>query len=128
MRNVLALIIANPGDLQNGLLALLTTMPEIQTVLVAEEADSALRIVTAHRPALVLLDMSLPKQDIVLRQIKTEWPKTLCIALIGTVQHAQGATVAMADARLLKGFSPSKFIDTVETLLNRPPHSATNSS
>jgi len=128
MRNVMALIIANPGDLQNGLLALSTTMPQIQAVLLAEEADSALRIVAAHRPALELLDMRLPKQDVVLRQIKTEWPRTLCIAQIGTVQHDQGATVPMADARLLKGFSPSKFIDTVETLLNKPPHSVTNSS
>ena len=124
----MALIIANPGDLQNGLLALSTTMPQIQAVLLAEEADSALRIVAAHRPALELLDMRLPKQDVVLRQIKTEWPRTLCIAQIGTVQHDQGATVPMADARLLKGFSPSKFIDTVETLLNKPPHSVTNSS
>jgi DNA-binding response OmpR family regulator len=77
MSNVLALTTANPGDLQNGLLALSTTMPQIQAVLLAEEADSALRIVAAHRPALELLDMRLPKQDVVLRQIKTEWPRTL---------------------------------------------------
>jgi DNA-binding NarL/FixJ family response regulator len=117
----LALVVTGPGSLQNGLLAMLTTIPQIQAVLVAEEASRALRMIADHRPALVLLDTMLPGNEAgaVLREIKARWPSTHCIILADDVQQQQEAKAAGADAVLIKGFSATKLIATIEGLLSQ---------
>jgi DNA-binding NarL/FixJ family response regulator len=115
---VLALIIAAPSPLQDGLLALMTTSDLINAVLMAEEASLALRMVKDHHPNLVLLDSHLDKAKMVLGQIKNEWPQTRCLALVGSVE--QERTYNEADAVLLEGFSPSHLMATIEDLLAQP--------
>jgi len=112
---VLALIIAVPSPLQDGLLALLTTSDQIGAVFVAEEASLALRMVKDHHPNLVLLDSQLPKSKMVLEQIKSRWPQTRCIVLVGSAE--QERAVKEADAVLLEGFSPSHLLATIEVQL-----------
>ena len=116
-----ALIVTGPGSLQNGLLALMTAMPQIEVVGEADDASSALEIVMEHRPHLVLLDMDLPGSEpwTLLRQIKNDWPATRCIALADDVQHQQESEAAGADVALVKGFAPAQLIATIERLL--PP-------
>ena len=63
MKPRLALIITKRGALQNGLLALLTTIPQISAVLVAEDDAAGLRMINDHRPGLILLDMDLPEDE-----------------------------------------------------------------
>jgi DNA-binding response OmpR family regulator len=109
---VLALIIAAPSPLQDGLLALLTTSDWIRAVFIAEEASFALRMVKDHRPNLVLLDSQLPKSQMVLKQIKSQWPQTRCIVLVGSAE--QERTVLEADAVLIEGFSPSRLLATIK--------------
>ena len=115
---VLALIIALPSPLLDGLLALMTTSDLINAVLVAEEASQALRMVKDHHPNLVLLDSHLPQALMVLEQIKNKWPQTRCLALVGSVE--QERTFKEADAVLLEGFSPSSLMATIEDLLAQP--------
>ena len=112
---VLALIIAAPSPLQDGLLALITTSDQISAVFMAEEASVALRMVKDHRPILVLLDSYLPGSETVLAQIKSQWPQTRCIVLVGSVEQEQA--VKEADAVLIEGFSPSHLLATIEDLL-----------
>ena len=50
-----ALIVTGPGSLQNGLLALMTAMPQIQVVGEADDASAALEMVAEHRPDLVVV-------------------------------------------------------------------------
>lgn len=116
-----ALIVTGPGSLQNGLLALMTAMPQIEVVGEADDASSAQQMVVEHRPDLVLLDMDLPGNDpcALLRQIKNDWPATRCIALADDVQHQQESEAAGADIALVKGFAPAQLIATIERLL--PP-------
>jgi DNA-binding NarL/FixJ family response regulator len=116
-----ALIVTGPGSLQNGLLALMTAMPQIEVVGEADDASSALEIVMEHRPHLVLLDMDLPGSEpwVLLRQIKAKWPATRCIALADDVQQQQEAEAAGAEVALVKGFAPAQLIATIERLL--PP-------
>jgi len=109
---VLALIIAAPSPLQDGLLALLTTSDRIRAVFIAEEASFALRMVKDHRPNLVLLDSQLPKSQMVLEQIKSQWPQTRCIVLVGSAE--QERTILGADAVLIEGFSPSRLLATIK--------------
>ena len=118
---MLALIVTGPGSLQNGLVALITTMPQIHAVLVAEEATVALRMIANHRPALVLLDMILPRNGAgtVLKEIKTRWPSTRCIALADDVQQQQEAEAAGADVVLIKGYPAARLIAAIEGLLSQ---------
>jgi DNA-binding NarL/FixJ family response regulator len=115
----LALIATRPGSLQSGLVALMTTMPQVNAVIVAEEAVSALRMIAEHLPTLVLLEMALPGEETrtVLKQIKATWPLVRCIVLADDVRQQQEAKAAGADGVLLKGFSAAKLIATVEELL-----------
>jgi DNA-binding NarL/FixJ family response regulator len=112
---ILALIIGASSPLQDGLLALMTTSDQISIVFVAEEASLALRMVKDHHPNLVLLDTDLPEAQMVLEQIKNKFPKTRCIALLGSGQ--QEREVKEADAVLIEGFSPSQLLTTIEVLL-----------
>ena len=112
---ILGLIIAVPSPLQDGLLALLTTSNQISAVLVAEEASQALRMVKAHHPNLVILDGHFPQARMVLEQIKSRWPQTRCIALVGSVEQERAFNEA--DAVLVEGFSPSQLLATIEDLL-----------
>ena len=115
---VLALIAAAPSPLQDGLLALMTTSNQISAVFVAEEASIALRMVKDHRPNLVLLDSHLPEAQMVLEQIKNQWPQTRCIVLVSSGE--QERSVKEADAVLIEGFSPSQLLTTIEVLLAQP--------
>ena len=114
----LALIIAAPSPLQDGLLALMTTCSEISTVLVAEEASLALRMVKDHHPNLVLLDGHLPQAQMILEQINNQWHQTGCIVLVGSVE--QERAIKGADGLLVEGFSPSLLLTTIEDLLAQP--------
>jgi DNA-binding NarL/FixJ family response regulator len=115
---VLALIIAAPSPLQDGLLALMATSNQISAVFVAEEASQALRMVKDHRPNFILLDIHLPEAQMVLERIKSQWPQTRCIVLAGSVE--QERSVKEADAVLIEGFSPSHLLTTIEAQLAQP--------
>jgi DNA-binding NarL/FixJ family response regulator len=115
---ILALIIAAPSPLQDGLLALTTTYNQISAVFVAEEASLALRMVKDHRPNLILLDNQLPGSKTVLEQIKSQWPRTRCIVLVGGAEQEQA--FKEADAVLIEGFSPSLLLTTIDDLLSQP--------
>ena len=114
-----ALIVTGPGSFENGLLALMTAMPQIEVVGEADNASSALQMVVEHRPDLVLLNMDLPGNDpcALLRQIKKDSPATRCIALADDVQHQQESEASGADVALVKGFPPAQLIATIERLL-----------
>ena len=115
---VLTLVIAAPGPLQDGLLALMTTSSQISAVFVAEEAILALRMVKDHRPNLILLDIHLLEAQMVLKRIKSQWPQSQCIVLVDSVE--QEREVKEADAVLLEGFSPAHLLATIEDLLAKP--------
>ena len=119
MKPTLALVITKQGTLQNGLLALLTSIPQISVVLVAEDAASGLRMLKDHRPGLVLLDMDLPDNDAqtILKQIESLWPDIRCIAFTDSVQQKQVAETLAADVVLFKGFQATKLIAVTEELL-----------
>lgn len=114
-----ALIVTGTGSLQNGLLALMTAMPEIEVVGEADDASAALEMVAQHRPDLMLLDGNLAGSEpwALLRQLKNDWPATRCIALADDVPQQQEAEAAGADIALVKGFAPSQLILAIDRLL-----------
>ena len=88
-KTILVLVVSSSGELQNGLLALTTTIHGIGAVLVAEDADSALRMVAIHQPALIILDMFLLKDQAVIHEIKTQWPQIHLIVLVDNIYPAE---------------------------------------
>jgi DNA-binding NarL/FixJ family response regulator len=120
VRPTLALIAIRPGHLQDSLVALTTTIPQVKSVLIAEDAVSVLRTAAQHRPALVVLEMSLGVEETrtVLGEVRSRWPLTRCLALADCVEQEEEAESAGADAVLIKGFTAAKFAETIEGLLS----------
>lgn len=115
----LTLVISNSGSLQNGLLALLTTIPQINPVLADEKLSTVLRLVEYHQPALAILDMSIPEVKDVIQQIKELCPQIHLIVLVNSVKGQNDAEELGADSVLLKGFPAQKLVDVIEKLTDQ---------
>jgi len=111
---MLTLIISNSGSLQDGLLALTTSIPQINAVLVTDNIDSALKMIEDHQPALVILEMSLHKVQEVIKQIKTRWSHIHLIALVEDMTHKMDVQAAGADSVLIQGFTAQKLVSIIE--------------
>jgi DNA-binding NarL/FixJ family response regulator len=113
------LIVARPGRIREGLRALLRTIPRIEIVGQVGQGSAALEMVTRERPALVLLNSSLPFEEawMALKQIKAEWPQTRCIVLVDNIQEQGMAQAAGADGVLLKGFAAETLFMTIDEVL-----------
>ena len=118
-KSILALVVSSPGSLQNGLLALMTTIPQISSVLVAEEVDAALRMVENHQPALIIMDMSFPKVQEIIKQIKAQCAHIHLIVLAEDIAQQKEIESFGVDSVLLKGFSAQKLIAIVENVLDQ---------
>ena len=115
-KTVLALVVSSSDSLQNGLLALMTTISHVSAVLVAEDVNSTLRMVANHQPALVVLDLSLPQMQDVITQIKAQYPRIQLIVLAEDVTQSEAAEALGVEHTLMKGFSAQKLIAVVENL------------
>jgi DNA-binding NarL/FixJ family response regulator len=115
----LALVVTGSGSQQDGLVAIATTVAQIHALLVAEEVPRALKMIGDHRPALVLLDMTLLGEEAgtVLKQITAEYPSIGCIILADDVQQQREAEAAGVGAVLIKGYPAGKLIEAIESLL-----------
>ena len=118
-KSVLALFVSNAGSLQNGLLALLTTIPQVTPMLVDEELSTTLGLVEKHQPALAILDMSIPGVVETIRQIKELCPQIHLIVLVNNVKGQKDAVELGADRVLLKGFPAQKLVDVIEELIDQ---------
>jgi DNA-binding NarL/FixJ family response regulator len=114
-----ALIVARLGPLRSGLQALLSSIPSIQSIDLADNGPAALKLFTDRHPRLALLegDSSSDQVWITLQEIKDMSPQTKCIVLVDSVQLGQTAEAAQADAVLLQGTSAYELVTTIEQLL-----------
>jgi DNA-binding NarL/FixJ family response regulator len=117
-----ALIIARSESLRDGLHALVGTMPQIGTVKVVSDVQSALRADLDPWPALVLLKTGLTDTDVWLtvRRTKARWPRARTIVLTRNVQQQAEAEAAGADAVLLEGFPAGRLTAAIVKLLPQP--------
>ncbi|MFC2026205.1 response regulator [Chloroflexota bacterium] len=117
-KTILALVVSSSGLLQNGVLALMTTIPQIGAVLVAEDINSAKRLIENHQPTLIVMDMTLSKVKAVIKKTKVQYPHIHLIVLAEDPEQQKQVEALGIKSVLLKGFSPEKFITTVETIIN----------
>jgi DNA-binding response OmpR family regulator len=116
-QSILALVVSNSGAIQNGLLALMTTFPQISAVLVADDVNSSLRMVENHKPALVILDISLPEMQLVIGQLKEQYLQIHLILLVEDIEQKKEIEEFQVDHVFIKGFSAKKFIAVIENLI-----------
>ena len=115
----LALVVAKPNHLWNGLRALLRTVPQIEIIAEIRDPAILLKIGAEMQPDLVLLDASLFDEEILtaITKIRGEWSKTKCVVLMEDSQHRQAAYGAGADYVLIKGFPAAGLVAIIEELL-----------
>jgi two-component system response regulator DegU len=113
-----ALIVTQRESLQNGLQALVMSIPQVDIIDQVDNGARALQIIQEHHPDLVLLDTNLPNDEEwqMLERIKTLWPEIRCVVLADDVGQQREAMTLGADLVLLKGFPPAKLAETIETI------------
>ena len=118
-RDAPVLIAAKPSRMRDSLRFLLKTVSQISVIDLADDSASALRMISEHHPALVLLDTNLPGEEMtaVLKQIKADGFQSRCLVLSDTFEQQREAQSAGADVVLVKGFPAAELFDIVEGLL-----------
>jgi DNA-binding NarL/FixJ family response regulator len=108
--------------MRDGLHALVTAMPQIETVRDADEVTSALTMASAPSPELVLMESTPGGKDvwITVRRVKARWPLARCICLVNDVNQRQEAESAGADVVLLEGFPAGRLVAAIVRLLPQP--------
>ena len=99
----------------------MTTMPRIEILAETADPSALLRMGAEIRPNVVLLDGSLPEEQVwaALRQMKAEWSQTRSIVLVEDSHQQQKVQAAGADVALIKGYPAAKLIAAIEGLLSQ---------
>lgn len=116
---MIALIIARPGMLREGLSGLLSAMPEIKMVAVTANLESALESVAGSCPSIVLLETRGLDAGCLaqVQALKAICPQARIIALAEDLKEIQACEKGTFDAALREGARPSKLVETVSELL-----------
>jgi CheY-like chemotaxis protein len=97
-------------------------MPQVGSVDVIGDVESAFGPTFDRNPALVLLDADLTEDDVwlVVRRVKRKWPLAGTIVLAGNVGQQKAAEAAGADAVLLQGLPAGRLVAAIVRLLPQP--------
>ena len=115
----LALLIAKPGHLRNGLQSLLRTVPQIEILAEAHDPSVLLKMDGEVRPEVIIVDGSIIDESnwSALAKIKAVCPRTKILVLTDNDQQGQVAREAGADYYVLKGFPATELAQLIETAL-----------
>jgi len=119
MKTIDVLIITRAVVLQQGLGALLESLPQISHVKATQDLQSAFALIEEHQPKIVLLDESQVARDLkdALDTIRSLSPTTKRILLADDVQKME-LILTHAEAVCIKGISPDALASTVTNLLD----------
>jgi DNA-binding NarL/FixJ family response regulator len=118
-QNIEILIITRSVVLQQGLGALLESLPGITSVKAIRELTNAYTWIGLHQPHIVLLDSEVfgKKPETALERIQTISSKTQRVLLVDDVEKVN-LMPKYAEAILIKGISPSAVASIVTNLLS----------
>lgn len=104
-QHVRVVIAEDQRPARQGLIALLTTWPEVKVVGEAENGRQAVMLVEESHPDVVLMDVRMPVMDGIAATwfIKHHWPQVRVVILTLYGSHRGEALGAGADAFLIKG-------------------------
>jgi DNA-binding NarL/FixJ family response regulator len=105
---------------REGLLTMLRLMPEVELVGAAGDGLQALALVAEKRPAIVLMDLRMPRCDGVeaTRRIREEYPSTRVVVLTTYADDDSifGALQAGARGYLTKDAGPEELLRAIQTV------------
>lgn len=117
------LIVAKAALLRDGLEALLSAIPSVGAVYVAEEAAYALSLAQTHRPQLILMDAELLGSSLpgFLAETAAKRPSPDCIVLVESHAQEMAGLVSGAGEVLWKGLPADQLLARVRARLVGPP-------
>jgi DNA-binding NarL/FixJ family response regulator len=114
-RSMLALVISTGETIHNGLLALLTTIPCVSSVLVAQELEASLKLAESHQPAVIIMDMTFLEVQEVIGSMKEICSQAYLIIFVDDMDEKDQAQKIGADSVLIRGFQAKELIDIIES-------------
>lgn len=93
-------------------------------VLLADDGEQALVILTTARPDLVTLDLNLPGigGDVVLKELRNQdTTKDLPVIVVSALETIPREVQKLAQAVIQKPFKIDKLLATIQSLLSLPP-------
>lgn len=102
-------------------LRLVLDVPDIEIVGHALDGVSAVQLVDATRPEVLILDLDMPLMHgtEVARRVRSEHPRTWII--VRSAREATSAEVPHADAFMSKARDHQALLDAIRSLPGRPP-------
>jgi DNA-binding NarL/FixJ family response regulator len=120
LEKIRVLVVDDHAVVRSGLSQLLATTDDIELVGTASNGLEAIRQVEALRPAVVLMDLSMPELDGVeaTRQISERFPASRIVVLTSFSDQARilDALEAGADGYLLKHSDPDDIADAIRAV------------
>jgi len=116
---VTVLIIAKPGQVRDGLRALLHAVPGVDVVDRPCDGMANADLLAEYNPALILVDCRLVDTRTLdaLRRLKTQNPGVCLLILVEDVEQRQLAQDTGFEHVMIKGSSAEKLAKTVRELL-----------
>jgi two-component system, NarL family, response regulator NreC len=107
--------------IREGLRSLLSSHPDLEVIGEAGDGREAIRCVEMLSPALVLMDLSMPRMGGIeaIRQIKKKWPqiKILALTVNDSEEYVLATLQAGADGYILKDSSHAELILAIRNVL-----------
>ncbi len=108
--------------IREGLRALLSSLPDLEVIGEAGDGREAIQQAEKLLPALVLMDLSMPRVGGVeaIRQIRKKWPqiKILALTVNDSEEYILAALRAGADGYILKDSSHTDLIQAIRNILD----------
>jgi len=115
---VATIIVSRPGVIRQALRTMLAVLPQIEITDAVGGGLRALNLARQNRPALLIIDSSLPEDEILalLRQIKQEQPLVRCLVVAETTRQQAAVLAQGADAVILRSEPTERLVEALNNL------------
>ena len=117
---MLALVVARPSTVRDGLVALLEASPEIDKIMQVEKAGTALDVVRTIQPNITLLYNTALTSDLLALVAEL---KRVCscplVAVVGSEEDRKAAVSHGADIAVLEGLPSSRLETEIARLIQQ---------
>jgi DNA-binding NarL/FixJ family response regulator len=126
MKPTRVVVIDDQTVVREGLVLILDLLPNVEVVGAGGDGEDALRLVAAHRPDVVLMDLRMPRMDGVeaTKRIQASYPETRVVVLTTYADDDSVFAALRAGARgyLTKDARSSELAQAIETVHRGDAH------